>query len=290
MTSGTPHSGTSDLPPSDTGHSATPKRRPRWVLPVGIVVGLVALVIVGLLAWTLWRPVLGGDYSKVHNRSQELLTKHRDEVMFQVVQVAQSESPDPADNETKVDAMMQVVRDYGTQVEELSQERAFSDSEVAEAYRPVSEAVNSYRTFLTDWGASVPPVKHMQRVCHEFDKANAYMDRGATGESFDAAAAECKAAVEQAGEVKVQDGIVQARATYLQERRAAWQLNGEARSSGRIDREKNRQAIRAEHEATNAWQQADQKAAGEVATEIENGSQRVVTAWEEFGRVVEAKS
>ncbi|NLT29443.1 MAG: hypothetical protein GXX86_03155 [Propionibacterium sp.] len=265
-------------------------RRARWILPVVIVAGLVALLLVGLVGWMFFRPVLPGDYGKVHGESRLLLDRHNNEVMFQVVQLAQTDTADPDANRARVESMMTVVDEYGAAVQGLTGERAFDDPEVAEAYRPVTEAVSSYRDFLADWGDSIPPVKHMQQVCHEFDREHSYMDSSATGEAFDTAAANCLAAVEEARDVEVQDGIVQARADYLEQRRAAWQLNGEARAGGRLDRSKNQQAIRADHEATNAWSAADQQAAADVVTALDTGSGEVVSAWEEFGRMLEARS
>lgn len=260
------------------------RRRARWMLPVAIVVGLLFLLVLGLLGWIFLRPLLPGDYSKVQSEGRLLAERHQDEVMFLVVQVIQTESADQETNQVKVDAMMDTVDAYRADIEALTEARAFRDDQVLEAYRPVTDAVGTYRDFLADWGSSVPPVKHMQQVCYEFDRATAFMDADATGERFDAAAADCVAAVEAAKDVKVQDGIVRARADYLAQRRAAWQLNGDARTGSRIDREKNQQAIRAEHESTNAWQQADEEAAAEVLAQLEAGSSDVVTAFAEFDR------
>lgn len=243
-------------PPASAGPA-----RPGWLRAVLVAVPVViVLVVLAVVGWTFLRPVTAGDYNTVRAGTERLIEDYQTEVQFQVTQVANDDGRDLAASQGKANLLKSTVDDFQGRIAALSEERAFNDDELAASYGPVKAGMEDAGAYLKAWGDSMPLVKHMQYVCAEFDAETGYLSSHATAEDFDAAAADCAAAVEQALGVEVQSAVVQARADYLVERRLAWEVNSQARATGTLDRAKSQEAMRLDAQATRNWQVAEQDA------------------------------
>lgn len=233
------------------------------ILKIGIIVAAVlAVAVVGLVLWSLFRPALPGDYRKVETGAQLLIDKHDIEVAFQVTQVARDGGQDLANTQGKVDLMISKMDEFLDDVDALKKSKVFADPQVGELYQPVETASQDLRDFLASWGESVVSVKKMQEVCLELDGETAHVTVEKVRQGFESYAAGCRSAAEVA-----KGAQAEARLALLDEKAVIWEQMRQAREGG-FDREAWNAGMRADAQATRTWREADEAAASQIATDL----------------------